>query len=72
MITVDTRVVAASNRDLKEAIRRGEFREELYYRLNMAEIRMPPKPETDDGGDDSAQGGPTIRLRPVPVRPVAG
>jgi transcriptional regulator with PAS, ATPase and Fis domain len=36
------RVVAATNQNLKEKIRRGEFREDLYYRLKVVEISMPP------------------------------
>jgi two-component system response regulator AtoC len=42
LIAVDTRVIAATNRDLDEAMRRGEFREDLYYRINVVEIRVPP------------------------------
>ena len=39
---VDVRVLASTNRNLKEAIRTGEFREDLYYRLNVIEINLPP------------------------------
>ncbi|MCB0712661.1 MAG: sigma-54-dependent Fis family transcriptional regulator [Ignavibacteriae bacterium] len=40
--TTDVRVVAATNRDLEEAVSRGEFRHDLYYRLNSAKIFIPP------------------------------
>ena len=39
---VDVRLVAATNRDLAEAMRRGEFRQDLYYRINTIAVQLPP------------------------------
>ena len=41
-IKVDVRVVAATNQDIEKAVRDGKFREDLYYRLNVLRIEMPP------------------------------
>ncbi|MCL6638204.1 MAG: sigma 54-interacting transcriptional regulator [Firmicutes bacterium] len=41
-IKVDVRVIAATNRNLRELIRQGKFREDLYYRLNVVEVTIPP------------------------------
>ncbi len=41
-ISVDIRIITATNKDLKESVANGSFREDLYYRLNVVEIDIPP------------------------------
>ena len=48
-VSVDIKLIAATNANLEEAVRKGNFREDLYYRINVAEIRVPP---LRDRGDD--------------------
>src|SRR6185437_4052993 len=44
-LEVNVRIVAATNRNLEEMIRKGEFREDLFYRLNVLPIQLPPLKE---------------------------
>jgi two-component system response regulator AtoC len=54
-VRVDARVVVATNRNLEAAIRQGSFREDLYYRLNVVTIRVPPLRERKE------EIGPLVR-----------
>jgi two-component system response regulator HydG len=41
-VSIDVRVIAATNRDLEEAIHKGQFRQDLFFRLNVVQIKLPP------------------------------
>jgi transcriptional regulator with PAS, ATPase and Fis domain len=47
-VHVDVRIISASNRDLRELVNKGEFREDLFYRLNVLPVRMPLLRERKD------------------------
>lgn len=73
LIRVDTRIIASTNRNLQVALRRGEFREDLYFRLNVVEIHIPPLRERKDEVIPLArrfverarrQSGRAVELRP--------
>ncbi|MBI2216934.1 MAG: sigma-54-dependent Fis family transcriptional regulator [Candidatus Rokubacteria bacterium] len=75
-IAIDVRVIAATNRNLREAVRQGGFREDLYYRLNVIPLRLPPLRERPDDipllvDHFIAKHGPKLARRIESVDPAA-
>jgi two-component system response regulator AtoC len=74
-IRVDVRIVASTNRDLEAAIRDGRFRDDLYYRLNVFRVHLPPLRDRQEDVPALAQflldrfarelGRPPLRLEPA-------
>lgn len=74
VISVDTRIVAATNKNLRKLIETGEFREDLFYRLSVIHITLPPLRERKDEiplllayyADEAAEA---LKRRPVALTP---
>lgn len=81
-LTVDVRVVASTNRDLKEEVRQERFREDLYYRLNVIRIKVPALRERKDdiplliehfvGQFTESHGCGTLNVSPEVVQQLTG
>ncbi len=77
-VEINVRVLAATNRDLEQAVKLNEFREDLYYRLNVLHIHLPPLRQRNEDLSELARhfvertcenfGTPTKRLTPDALR----
>ncbi len=68
-VPIDVRIIAATNRDLEEEIKRGNFRRDLFYRLNVIAIHLPPLRQRRDDipllAEAFLQGASTVRGEPL-------
>jgi len=75
---INVRIIAATNRDLESAIRNGAFRQDLYFRLNVVQLKLPPcataKAIYPFWSPLFSRNSPTPRLpfEPFPKKPCAG
>ena len=73
-IKVDVRLITATNRDLVKMIKEGKFREDLYYRINTVQIRIPPLRDRKEDIDDIVAAWQAQKQKPNDFRlvPVTG
>ena len=72
-IKVNTRIIATSNRNLAEAVKNGTFRQDLYYRLNVVNINIPPLRERPDDIEVLAKhfAKKYSELNEIPLKPIS-